>query len=47
MAAGNLDGWLMVGVLLAFASLTMMVWAIVVPSRGLQERLCRTWILPA
>jgi hypothetical protein len=47
MAAGDLDGWLVVGLLLAFASLTMMAWAIVVPSRGLQERLCRTWILPA
>ena len=47
LAAGDLDGWLMVGLLLAFASLTMMAWAIVVPSRGLQERLCRTWIVPA
>ena len=47
MAAGDLDGWLMVALLLAIAGLTMMGWALVVPSRGLQEQLCRTWIVPA
>ncbi len=47
MAAGDLDGWLMVALLLAIAGLTMMGWAIVVPSRGLQEQICRAWIVPA
>jgi len=47
MAARDLDGWLMAGLLLTFASVTTMACAIAVPSRGLPERLCRTWILPA
>ena len=47
MAAGDLDGWLIIGLLLASASPANMVCAIAVPSRGLQERLCRASILPA
>jgi hypothetical protein len=46
-AAGDVDGWLVAGILLAIVTVITIVLAIAVPARGLPERLTGTWIVPA
>jgi uncharacterized RDD family membrane protein YckC len=45
--AGDTDVWVIAALLLATAIALAMGWGTVMPSRGLQERLSRTWIVPA
>ena len=44
--AGDTDVWVIAALLLAAVIALATVWVTVVPSRGLQEQLSRTWIVP-
>ena len=44
--AGDTDVWVIAALLLVAAIALATGWGTVVPSRGLQERLSRTWIVP-
>jgi hypothetical protein len=47
LMAGDTDVWMIAAMLLAAAIILATIWGTVMPSRGLQERLSRTWIVPA
>ena len=47
VAASDVDYWLVAGILLAIITMITTVLAVVVPARGLPERLTGTWIVPA